>query len=148
MKRLLLALCALSLPVMASVKPVEATELPCAKYHALMRQHGLPVRQMAWIMSRESKCEPRAVGWNYYKGKGPQDCLSGAYHRHRNCAAVRSHDVGLFQINSRTWDSLVVQLCGHNTKSRILMRPSCNVKVAGAIYKRYGLEPWKGNSNG
>ena len=148
MKRLILALSALTIPFIASVSPAEATKLPCPQYHALMKKHGLPIREMSWIMARESNCQRKAVGWNYHRGKSHLDCKSGAFHKHRQCAAVRSWDMGLFQINSQTWDDLTLQLCGASVKSRTLLDASCNVKVAGAIYERYGLTPWKGNSNG
>jgi hypothetical protein len=148
MKRLVIVLCALTIPVLAPVSPVEASNLPCPKWHKLMKQNGLPVREFSWIMGRESNCVARAVNWNYYRGKGPKDCRSGRYHNHRRCTAVRSWDVGLLQINSRTWNDLTKKLCGASTNSRVLMLPSCNLKVAGVIYKHYGFEPWKGNSNG
>ena len=146
MKRLVIALCALSLPVMASVKPAEATELPCAKYHSLMREYGLPVRQFAWIMHRESRCIREAVGWNYHKGKGPSDCTDGAYHRHRRCRAVKSWDVGLFQINS-SWNTVTKQACGASTRSRILMNVECQFRVARVLYNHGGLAHWRGSSH-
>ena len=146
MKRILIALCAFSIPFTASVSPTEATNLPCPQYHKLMRQNGLPLKEMAWIMHRESKCVARAVGWNYYPGKDHTDCRSGEFKKHRRCKAVKSYDLGLMQINYATWDDLTTKLCGK--KSTTLLRPSCNLKVAGEIYRQYGSAPWKGNSNG
>ena len=146
MKRILIALCALTLPVIAAPSPVEASELPCKQYHKAMRQNGLPVRHFAWIMHRESKCVAKAVGGNYYPVKNHTDCKSGEFKKHRRCKAVKSYDLGLLQLNYQTWDELTHKLCG--TKSTILLDPSCNLTVAGEIYRQYGLAPWKGNSNG
>jgi hypothetical protein len=149
MKRILLAL-ALTIPVMGSVSPADALKgYPCEKYHKLMRQHGLPVKQFAPIMWRESRCIPQAVNWNMKAGKTHADCTdNGSFHKRRQCQHVRSWDMGLLQINSATWDDLTVQQCGATVKSRTLLTPSCNVKVAGVIYRHYGMTPWKGNSNG
>jgi len=149
MKRLILAL-ALSLPVTAVVSPADALKgYPCEKYHRLMKEHGLPIKTFAPIMFRESRCIPKAVNWNHRPGLSHEDCTdNGSFHKRRKCVAVRSWDMGLLQINSSTWDALTMQQCGASTKSRTLLSPSCNVKVAGVIYRHYGLEPWKGNSNG
>lgn len=146
MKKILVALCALIIPVIPSVSPVQAAKLPCAKYHRLMRQNGLPVRTFSWIMARESSCKKRVVNWNYYPGKDHTDCKSGKFARHRRCKAVKSFDLGLLQLNYQTWDKLTVQICG-SKKSTILLKPSCNLAVAGEIYRRYGTAPWEGNSN-
>jgi len=147
MKKLLVALCVLIIPVIPSVSPVEASSRPCPQYHRMMRQNGLPVAQFSWIMARESNCVARAVGWNYHKGKNHLACKSGEFKKHRRCAAVKSFDLGLLQINYATWADLTRKVC-KSKKSTILLRPSCNVAVAGEIYRQYGLTPWKGNSNG
>lgn len=142
----LLAL-ALTMPAFAVVSPVDASNgLPCPKYHKLMQKHGLPVKHFAWIMARESKCVTRAVGWNYYKGKDHTNCRSGKFHAHKKCAAVKSWDVGLLQINSQH-DRIVRQQCGAGTRSFVLTQPECNLKVAKVLYDLAGLAAWAGTSH-
>ena len=145
--RTLIAVIALTIPVSAVVSPVEAHKtVPCHKWHGALKKAGLPVNEFSWIMYRESKCVAKAVGWNYRAGMSYRDCVSGAFHRHRKCKAVRSWDMGLLQINSGH-NTLTRQICGASTRSRILLRPSCNLAVAKYLYDRYGFAPWRGNSN-
>ena len=145
--RALVLAAAFTMPVTAVVSPVDAHKtVPCHKWHSALKKAGLPVTEFSYIMYRESKCVAKAVGWNYRAGTSHRDCVSGAFHRHRKCKAVRSWDMGLLQINSGH-NTLTKQICGASTRSRILLRPSCNLAVEKYLYDRYGLAPWRGNSN-
>jgi hypothetical protein len=146
-QRLLLAIALLTMPVSALVSPAEAHKtVPCHKWHADIKKAGLPVTEFSYIMYRESKCVAKAVGWNYRGDLDHTACTSGAFHRHRQCPAVRSWDMGLLQISSGH-NTLTKQICGASTRSRILLQPSCNLRVAKYLYDRYGLAPWAGSSN-
>lgn len=148
MKRILLALAIAATFTVSNPAQAQQEKPQCPKYHQLMRKHGLPPRHFSYIAWRESRCIPKAVNWNMRKTMTHRDCKdSGKYHARRKCVAVKSWDTGLLQINS-FWDPWVKRICGASARSRILMNPSCNVRVAAAIYAEYGLEPWKGNSNG
>jgi hypothetical protein len=149
MKRLALAL-ALTIAPIAVVSPVEASKpWLCPKYteqikQTFPRKHW---REMDRIMHRESKCLNRAVGWNHHAGMSHNDCRdNGRFHNRKRCKAVRSWDVGLFQINS-SWYTVTTQLCGKNTRSTVLMQASCNFRVAKYLYENGGLAHWRGNSN-
>jgi hypothetical protein len=145
--RTLAVVAALTMPVSAVVSPVEAHKtVPCHKWHSALKKAGLPVTEFSYIMYRESKCVAKAVGWNYRGDLDHTACPSGAFHRHRQCHAVRSWDMGLLQINSQ-FDTLTRQVCGASTRSRILLQPSCNLRVAKYLYDRHGLAPWRGSSN-
>ena len=148
MRRLALA-GALIIAVLAPVSPVEAAKpWLCPKYTTQIKQtfprkHW---RTMDRIMFRESRCIRQAVGWNYRAGQGPKDCRdSGRFHQRKKCAAVRSWDVGLFQINS-TWCTLTKQVCGRNTRTTVLMTTACNFRVARVLYDNGGLAHWAGAS--
>lgn len=149
MKRLALAI-ALSIAPIAVVSPVEASKpWLCPKYTQEIKQtfKRKDWRTMDRIMWRESKCETRAVGWNYRTGMSHADCRdSGRFHQRKRCKAVRSWDVGLFQVNS-SWYTITTQLCGRNTRSTVLMESQCNFKVAKYLYENGGLAHWQGNSN-
>ena len=148
MKALGLAV-ALIIAGLAPVSPVEASKpYLCPKYTAQIkktfpRKHW---RTMDRIMWRESKCERRAVGWNYHLGKTHRDCRdSGYYHARRKCKAVKSWDVGLFQINS-TWYTLTKRTCGRTTRTKVLMTTRCQFRVARLLYNDGGLAHWAGTS--
>lgn len=123
-------------------------EWKCDKYktaikQAFPRKHW---RQMDSICWRESKSEPRAIGWNYRAGKSHKDCKLSHAKRYRKCAAVKSYDVGLFQINSQHRE-ITARLCKTKLGEMLVLQdPSCNVKVASYLYRKYGLAPWKGTS--
>jgi hypothetical protein len=141
---------ALTIPVTAVVSPVEASyEWKCPKYTQQIRQH-FPKRDwrtMDAIMWRESRCITRAVGWNYRPGTTYKDCQGrGDFHTRRRCPAVRSYDVGLFQITS-SWRTLTRQVCGKDTTTKVLMRPQCNFRVARVLYNHGGLDHWRGTSH-
>lgn len=148
MKRLVLACAILFAPVVA-VSPVEASKpWLCPKYTAQIKQtfprkHW---RTMDAIMWRESKCQQRATGWNYRNGMSHNDCQdNGRYHNRKKCKAVKSWDMGLFQINS-SWSTLTTQVCGKNTRSTVLWKVECNFAVASVLYKNGGLAHWRGTS--
>jgi hypothetical protein len=99
------------------------------------------------IMWRESKCQPKAIGWNYHKGKSHRDCKLAPAHIYKNCKAVRSYDIGLLQVTS-SWKSLTAQVCNKPFgKMFILQKPECNLRVASVLYnKGKGLDNWKATS--
>jgi hypothetical protein len=148
MKHLALAV-ALTLAPIAVVSPVEASKpWLCPKYTAQIKKTfpRKDWRTMDRIMWRESKCIRQAVGWNHRPGMSHRDCKdSGRFHPRKKCKAVRSWDVGLFQVNS-SWYTLTTRLCGKNTRTTVLMRSKCNFKVAKYLYKNGGLAHWQGTS--
>jgi hypothetical protein len=120
--------------------------LPCPQWHDALRKHGLPVKIFAPIMARESSCEPKAVGWNYYKGKSHRDCKLSHARTYRKCKAVKSYDVGLMQINS-SHKTITARICKYEFgKMLILQKPNCNLKVAKYLYENGGLAHWQGSS--
>lgn len=148
--RRLIVVVALVVPSVALVSPVEASKpWKCPKYtqeikKAFPRKHW---RTMDAIMWRESKCKRKAVGWNYRKPATHKDCKDrGTFHARRKCKAVKSWDVGLFQINS-SWNTLTTQVCGKNTRTQVLMNVECNFAVARVLYNNGGLAHWQGSSN-
>jgi hypothetical protein len=154
-KRILITTIALSLlatpPVagaQATPPMTEAKVTPsCPKYEAQLRRHGLPVKKFSFIMWRESKCEPKAIGWNYKQSKGHKDCVLSPATEYRKCKAVKSYDVGLLQVNS-TWRTVTARVCKRPYEQLIksLQNPSCNLKVARYLYKNGGLGHWRGTS--
>jgi hypothetical protein len=131
-------------PAQAHHKPPKP--LPCPQWHDALRKHGLPVKIFAPIMARESSCEPKAVGWNYYKGKSHRDCKLSHARTYRKCKAVKSYDVGLMQINS-SHKTITARICKYKFgKMLILQKPNCNLKVAKYLYENGGLAHWQGSS--
>ena len=130
-----------------SVEAQPVSKYPCPQWHALMREHGLPVKVMSPIMYRESKCKKMAVGWNYHKGKSHLDCKLAPAKKYRKCKAVKSYDVGLFQINS-SWKTLTAQVCKTKLGEMLALQdPVCNIKVAAVLYNNgKGLSNWRGSS--
>ena len=119
----------------------------CPKWEAKLEEHGLePVDYFSYVMWRESRCQPKAVGWNYRSGMSRNDCGSGVYGQHMKCKAVKSWDVGLLQINS-SWNTATTQICGKNTRTKILMNPECNLKVARYLMLNGGYGHWSGQSS-
>jgi hypothetical protein len=119
----------------------------CPQYEAMLRKHGLPVKQFSYLMWRESRCQPKAIGWNYKPGKGPKDCVISPAETYRLCKAIRSYDIGLLQNNSG-WRTVTSQVCNRPYRQLIksLTDPSCNLKVAKYLYDNGGLAHWKGSS--
>lgn len=119
----------------------------CPKYESLLKKHGLPVKEFSYIMWRESRCIPNAIGWNYKRGKSHRDCRLSPAVTYRYCSAVRSYDSGLLQINSG-WKTVTAQVCKRPYRELIksLTNPECNLKVAKYLYDNGGLGHWKGTS--
>lgn len=128
----------------ADAAPIKG--LPCPQWHDAMRKAGLPVRVFSWIMARESKCIPSAVGWNYRSGKSHKNCKLSPARTYRNCSAVRSYDVGLLQINSQHRE-IVKQVC-NASDVLILQKPECNLAVAAVLWADgEGSSHWRKTSN-
>jgi hypothetical protein len=97
-------------------------------------------------MYRESRCDPKAIGWNYKPGMSYKDCKRQVATLYKRCRAVRTYDSGLLQINS-TWVTVTAKVC----KTRygdmtVLLRPACNLAVAGYLYKVSGIGNWRATS--
>lgn len=131
------------LVVIAPVQPVHATTLKrCPKFEALLRRNQLPVQTFSYLMWRESRCQPRAIGWNYRNGKSYRDCKLAKASVYRKCKAVASYDSGLLQINSG-WTTVTAQVCGGKWGDMsVLLDPNCNVRVARYLYDNGGLGHW------
>ena len=119
----------------------------CPKFEPLMRKYKLPVKTFTRIMWRESRCQPKAIGWNYHSGYGPSNCKLAPAEIYRKCKAVKSFDSGLLQINS-SWTTVIAQTCGGRWGDRfVLLTPECNIKVAAVLYDEgKGLSNWKATS--
>jgi hypothetical protein len=129
-------------PAHSAAQPVKA----CPKYHAAMRKAGLPPALFSPIMYRESRCDPKAIGWNYKPGMSYKDCKRQVATLYKRCRAVKTYDSGLLQINS-TWVTVTAKVC----KTRygdmtVLLRPACNLAVAGYLYKVSGIGNWRATS--
>lgn len=130
----------------ATAQPAQAAELKrCPQYERMLKHHGLPVKQFSYIMWRESRCQPRAIGWNYKPGKTHRDCKLTPAATYRRCKAVRSYDIGLLQINS-TWRSVTHEVCGTNDMLE-LQKPQCNLRVARYLYDNGGVDHWRGSGH-
>lgn len=119
----------------------------CPKYEKLLKKYGLPVKEFSYIMWRESRCEPKAIGWNYKRGKSHRNCKLAPAETYRKCSAVSSYDSGLLQINS-TWKAVTAESCGlpYGQLIKALTDPECNLKVASYLYDNGGYEHWKATS--
>lgn len=162
LKRLLLCCClfwgTLSAPVFAgasqppvtSVKVVKrSVSIPsdkthrCPKWEPLMKRVGLePIEVFSYLAWRESRCTPKAVGWNYRKGKSVKDCKLVPYDAYRKCSAVKSYDSGLWQVNS-SWKTVTAQVCkSPQGDMTVLFDPLCNAKVAKYLLDNGGFNHW------
>ena len=118
----------------------------CPQYEKQLKANGLPVAEFSQIMWRESRCQPKAIGWNYHKGTSYKDCKSSPAATYKRCKAVRSYDSGLLQVNSG-WVTLTAKTCGSALGDlTVLLQPECNLAVAGAIYKGSGIGNWRATS--
>lgn len=127
----------------ADAAPIKG--LPCPEWHDALRKAGLPVRVFAPIMYRESRCQPKAIGWNYKQGKSHKNCKLSSARTYRKCSAVRSYDIGLLQINS-SWRTVTKAIC-KSSDVLILQKPSCNIAVAAYLYANGGSSHWRATSN-
>jgi hypothetical protein len=102
----------------------------CPQYEQMFKDYQMPSKLFSYIAWRESRCQPKAIGWNYKAGMNHLSCKVVT----PKCHAVRSYDSGLLQINS-SWKTLTSQVCqtpfGDLT---VLKTPDCNVKVAHYLY--------------
>jgi len=119
----------------------------CPQFEKLLKKHKLPVATFSRIMWRESRCQPKAIGWNYKSGYGPSNCKLAPAKIYRKCKAIKSFDSGLLQINS-SWTTVVAQTCGTRWGDHsALLDPVCNVKVAAVLYDEgKGLSNWRATS--
>lgn len=160
MKRLFL-IAVLVVGMLIPVAPATAAHRPaqgwCDQWHRAALKAGWKrsdLRVLDFIMYRESKCQPRAIGWNYRSGKSHRDCKPSRFARYVRCSAVRSWDSGLTQVNSY-WcrpseytghgylqDVGVLSLC------RDLLDPSVNLRAARVLFEYSlkhngcGWQPW------
>jgi len=129
----------------ADAKPIKG--LPCPQWHDLLRKYKLPVEIFAPIIYRESRCTPKAVGWNYKKGRTHKDCKLAPAAQYRHCKYVSSYDSGLLQINS-SWKSVTKSVC-KSSDMLILLKPDCNLRIAKVLYgDGKGISNWKATSGG
>jgi hypothetical protein len=106
-------------------------QMYCPNYEPLFTQYGLPTKLFSYIAWRESRCQPKAVGWNYHAGMNHLTCKQVT----PSCKAVKSFDSGLLQINS-TWRTLTSQVCNAPLGDlSVLKDPICNVRVAKFLYE-------------
>lgn len=137
---------ALLLALAGSKSDAATNQLPCPEWHSQLRKHGLPVKVFAPIMWRESRCQPKAIGWNYRKGTNEDNCKLSPARSYRRCKAVKSFDLGLLQINS-SWVSLTKTTCKTNDIFKLLS-VNCNLAVASILYNDgQGLSNWRATSN-
>jgi hypothetical protein len=133
--------------VHASSVSTPTVQKACPRYEKLIKKYGLPVKTFTYIMWRESRCQEKAIGWNYKRGYGPSNCKLSPANTYKKCIAIRSYDSGLFQINS-SWTSVVARTC--DTKwgdMNALLNAECNLKVAAVLYDGgKGMSNWKATS--
>lgn len=115
----------------------------CPQYHDMIKAEGLPVQIFSYIMWRESRCQPKAIGWNYKKGKSHKNCKVAATNFYKRCSAVDSYDSGLLQINS-SWTTVTQIVCGKRWGDMtVLLKEKCNIKVAKyLLYNGGGFGNW------
>lgn len=105
----------------------------CIQYEDEFREYGLPVDIFSYVSWRESRCEIRAVGWNYKQGMSHLDCAHRSFENYlRTCKAVSSFDSGLLQVNS-SWYSLTRKVCGATPQEGALFSLDCNLRVSKRI---------------
>jgi len=147
LKRLIVAvLAAMIMTTGYGSETARAATNSCPQWHAKLKQYGLPVTEFSRIMYRESRCQPKVIGWNYRAGTSYKDCKLSPASTYKRCKAVRSYDSGLLQVNSG-WVTLTAQTCGSALGDlTVLLQPDCNLRVASAIYKGSGIGNWRATS--
>jgi hypothetical protein len=120
-----------------------STEYRCPQYHKALKRMGLePVAVFSYIMWRESRCQPKVIGWNYKRGKDHTDCRLAPADIYKKCPAVSSYDSGLLQINS-SWVTVTAQVCNAKRGDlRPLRTSTCNLRVAKYLFDNGGLGHW------
>jgi hypothetical protein len=102
----------------------------CPQFEPLFKEYQMPSKLFSYIAWRESRCQPKAIGWNYKAGMNHLSCKVVT----PKCHAVRSYDSGLLQINS-SWRTLTSQVCNTSPGNlAVLKQPDCNVKVAHYLF--------------
>lgn len=115
----------------------------CPKLEPAIRKAGLkPTAVWSYIAYRESRCTPKAIGWNYKKGKSEEDCKLSHRSIYKKCSAISSYDSGVWQINS-SWKTLTAQTCKTPYGDlEVLLTVECNIKMVKALYGDGGLHHW------
>jgi hypothetical protein len=115
----------------------------CPKLEPSIREAGLkPVAVWSYISWRESRCQPKAIGWNYKAGKSHRDCRLAPASIYKRCSAIRSYDSGALQINS-TWKTVTAQVCHSEFGNlEVLRKVDCNLAVAKYLFDNGGLGHW------
>lgn len=118
----------------------------CPELKPLIKEMGLPPIFLQ-IAFRESRCQSKAVGWNYRRGSSAGKCESAPFRQYlRSCRRhIQSFDSGLWQINS-TWFSITKAICGKTPQDGALLNSRCNARVAKYLYENGGLGHWKASS--
>lgn len=139
-KRILTPVIAALIAAVPVPTSTQAAGFKCPKAMALALQAGFHKRDLPkldYIIYRESRCRPQAVGYNKRKD-----------------GTVWSRDYGLTQINDYSWitylrNKRIVK------QSLQLLEPLTNLRAAKALFdysKKEGLDPWHqwrtGNPNG
>lgn len=130
----------------ANTESTKETVKRCPKWEKLIKKYKLPVKDFSYIMWRESRCQPKAIGWNYKSGMGHWSCKLAPAQVYKKCDAVKSYDSGLLQINS-SWVTVTSRVCKSKWGDMtVLLRPSCNLAVARYLYDNGGMHHWKATS--
>lgn len=129
-----------------SVSSVNKEVKRCPEWEKLLKKYELPVKDFSYIMWRESRCIPKAIGWNYKRGMSHRNCQLAPASIYKKCKAVRSYDSGLLQINS-SWVTVTEQVCkAKRGDMTVLLNPSCNLAVARYLFNNGGMSHWKATS--
>lgn len=130
----------------ASATPSPVAPKTCPELRSLIKEVGLPPVFLQ-IAYRESRCQRKAVGWNYRRGAGPNNCKNAPFSDYlRSCRKyIRSFDSGLWQVNS-TWYSVTKAICGKSPQEGALFDARCNARVAKYLYENGGLNHWRATS--
>lgn len=118
----------------------------CPELRSLIKEVGLPPIFLK-IAYRESRCQRKAVGWNYRQGSGPGSCKNAPFSTYlQSCRRhLRSFDSGLWQVNS-SWYSITKAICGKTPQQGALFDARCNARVAKYLYDNGGLGHWRASS--
>jgi len=130
-----------------STQSASETIKRCPQWERALKKYGLPVSRFSYIMWRESRCEPKVIGWNYKPGTGYWSCKRVPADRYKKCSAIHSYDSGLLQINS-SWKTVTAQVCGSRWGDlTVLLTVECNLRVASYLYNEGGgIDNWAATS--